>query len=223
MCSKDIPRCNCRDLYHFDSCCMYRAGAWIFTLFFIFFPCWWEPRKGSDNQSHHGLICPAGVSQMHFSAHAKKPIRPTLWGARCGQRLPDTPQDLPSRGILMPHHPPWATFITKQGWMPSEMIQVRANVAHVLSPGKLRNFPRMKLWEPGKPGGCNAPPRADNKASVSKQQDQGQRGRRRKAPWEPAGHWLQTGGWILKRETQREQAARHRHEWNIFYRLVWGI
>lgn len=38
MCSKDIPRCNCRDLYHFDSCCMYRAGAWIFTLFFIFFP-----------------------------------------------------------------------------------------------------------------------------------------------------------------------------------------
>lgn len=73
------------------------------------------------------------------------------------------------RIIPMPHHPPWVTFITKQGWMPSEMIQVRANVAHVLSPGKLRNFLRMKLREQGEPGSCSVPSLADNKASVSKQ------------------------------------------------------
>lgn len=53
--------------------------------------------------------------------------------------------------------------------MPSEMIQVRANVAYVLSPGKLRNFLRMKLREQGEPGSCSVPPLADNKASVSKQ------------------------------------------------------
>lgn len=158
-----------------------------------------------------------------FQHTLKKLIKTILQSKRCRQRLSDTSQELPSLGILMPHHPPWVTFITKQGWMPSEMIQVRANVAHVLSPGKLRNFPRMKLWEPGKPGSFNVLSLADNKASVSKQQDQGQREGRRKPPWEPAGHWLQTGGWILKKETQKEQAARHRHEWNIFYSLAWGI
>jgi len=33
----------------------------------------------------------------------------------------------------------------------------------------------MKLWEPGKPGSFNVLSLADNEASVSKQQDQGQR------------------------------------------------
>lgn len=58
--------------------------------------------------------------------------------------------------------------------MPSEMIQVRANVAHVLSPGKLRNFPRMKLWERGRLGSSDGLSPVDKEASVSKQHVQGQ-------------------------------------------------
>lgn len=58
--------------------------------------------------------------------------------------------------------------------MPSEIIQVRANVARVLSPGKLRNFPRMKLWEQGRPGSSDGLSPIDKEASVSKQHVQGQ-------------------------------------------------
>lgn len=53
-----------------------------------------------------------------------------------------------------------------------------ANVAHASSPGKLRNFPRMK-WQqqsrqPREPCSCNILCFSDNSASVSKPQGQGQ-------------------------------------------------
>lgn len=41
--------------------------------------------------------------------------------------------------------------------MPSEVIQSRANVARVLSPGKLRNLPRMKLWKQSRESGNSRP------------------------------------------------------------------
>lgn len=58
--------------------------------------------------------------------------------------------------------------------MPSEIIPVRANVGRVLSPGKLRNFPRMKLWEQDRPGSSDGRSAIDKEASVSKQHVQGQ-------------------------------------------------
>lgn len=74
--------------------------------------------------------------------------------------------------------------------MPSEIIQVRANVARVLSPGKLRNFPRMKLWERGRPGSSDGLSPLDKEASVSKQhvQGQGERGGKRPENLQDTAH-----------------------------------
>lgn len=136
---------------------MYRAGAWVFTLFSIFFPCWWEPREGSNNQSHHGLICPAGVSHptvhlIHFSAHAKKLLKLTLRCARCGQRLPDTSQDLPSGEFSCPTtHPEQPSRQNKaeclQKWFRSEQM------LHMFyHPGNSETFQEWSYGSPASQG-----------------------------------------------------------------------
>lgn len=126
-------------------------GVASFPLLFSF-----SAGEGSDSPSWKALArsavsLPSRVSDAS-PAYTRTPTKTTARCERCRRPLSDTFQERPSLGILMPRHPARVTFTTKQGWMPAEMIQVRANVARVLSPGKLRNFPRMKLRERGKPG-----------------------------------------------------------------------
>lgn len=75
-------------------------------------------------------------------------------------------------------HPLLETCRTKQDSRPSEITQAGANAAHAPSPGKLRNFPRMKFQRQSRqlsePWSCNILSFADNSASVSKPQDQEQ-------------------------------------------------
>lgn len=86
--------------------------------------------------------------------------------------------------------------------MPSEMIQVRANVARVLSPGKLRNFPRMKLWERGSPGSSDGlfpqTRRPQCQSSTSKGRESGEQSALRTC------RTLLTNRWLNAKERHRE-------------------
>lgn len=76
-----------------------------------------------------------------------------------------------------------------------------------MSPRKLRNLPRMKLWEQGKPGSSNLLSLADNKASVSKQQDQGQREREEKKAALRTCRKLVTNRWLKAKERDTERTS----------------
>lgn len=88
-----------------------------------------------------------------------------------------------------------------------------ANVTNASSPGKLRNFPSMKLQPQSRqlsePWSCNILSFADNSASVSKPQDQGQAQHAEENLHQPAQN-SDTERWPRPEKNRR---AAHWHVW----------